>query len=125
MTALVTTKNKIGLGIATVLGLGDCTSLAFTTSDSEVGPPIGVLILTTICGIVTLVAAVPAWRQGSRVALRAVAGSRIVSAIAALPAFFVGIDPGLVVLTAGFILLTVVAIVLMMTPPARPAPVVD
>ena len=121
----VTTRNRVGLGIAAVLGLADCTSLAFTTPDGEVGPPIAVLILTTICGLVTLVATVPAWRRGDRPATRLVAGSRIVSAVAGLPVFFVDIDPALVVLAAVGVALTVIAVVLMLTPARRTVAIED
>jgi len=124
-TNRVTTRNKVGLGIAALLGLIDCASLLFTTAEGEVGPPVAILVLTTLCGIVTLVAVGPAWRSGDRVATRVTAGARIVSALTALPAFFVDIPAGVVVITAALVVLTVVSVVLMMTPARRPSPVLD
>ena len=53
-----------------LLGLIDCIALAFPTLEGQLGPPIGILILSAICGGVTLAAVVPAWRQGNRVSCR-------------------------------------------------------
>ena len=125
MKERVTTKNKIGLAIAAVLGLLDCIALAFPTPEGELGPPIGVLILSAICGVITLAAVVPAWRQGNRVAVRVAAGARIVSALTALPAFFVEVPPAVVILVSAFIALTVLSVVLMLTPARHQAPVLD
>ena len=46
----VTAKNKIGLAIAAVLGVADCIALAFPTPEGEIGPPIGILVLSALCG---------------------------------------------------------------------------
>jgi hypothetical protein len=86
------------------------------TPDGEEGPPYAVLIVGGLCGLVTLIAAVVAWRSAQRAALRAAAGTRILSAILALPAFFVDIDAALQVVTAVFVVVTVVCVVLMLTP---------
>lgn len=125
MSGQVTTKNKVGLAIAALLGLADCVALAFPTPEGEIGPPIGILILSAICGVVTLAAVVPAWRQGNRVATRIAAGARIVSALTSLPAFFVDVPPAVVALVSVFIALTVLSVVLMLTPDRRPTPVLD
>jgi hypothetical protein len=120
------TRNKVGLVLATVLALGDATSLLFpATPEGEEGPPQVVLAVGTVLGLVTLVAVVIAWRSGSRKALRAVAGSRILSAILALPAFFVDIPAGLLVVVAVSVALTVACVVLVLAPAERPVPVTD
>lgn len=93
--------------------------------DGPAGPPLVVLAVGLVLGVVTLIALVPAWRTGSRTALRAVAGSRIVSAILALPAFFVDIPAGLMAAAAAAVALTVVSVVLLLAPANRPVPIAD
>lgn len=124
MTPL-TTRNRTGLAIAAVLGLVDLGFLFQPTAEGEDGPPFEVLVLGAVMGLVTLVAAAVAWRTGDRRALRAVAGSRVLSGILMLPAFFVDIPPALMALVAAAIALTVLSIVLVLAPAARRVPVTD
>jgi hypothetical protein len=121
----LTRRNKIGLVIAGLLALGDCASVFAPTPDGEVGPPLAVIILGGVLGLLTLGALVRAWRSTSRTALRVVAGTRVVSAILALPAFFVDIPPGLAAAAAASVALTVLSVVLILAPAGRPAPVTD
>jgi hypothetical protein len=121
----LTLRNKIGLVLAGLLALSDVASIAAPTPDGEEGPPFVVLVVGLLLGLATLAALVPAWRTGSRTALRVVAGTRIVSAILALPAFFVDIPPALMALAAVAFALTVVCVVLVLTPAARRVPVTD
>jgi hypothetical protein len=122
---LLTRKNKIGLVLATLLGLTDIPAVLNQTPNGEEGPPMAVLAVSSICGIVTIVAAVIAWRSGQRAALRVTAGSRILSAILALPAFFVDIPPALAAAAAVFVVVTVVCVVLILTPDHNHALVTD
>jgi len=120
-------KNKIGLVLAGILGLGDLTSPFLPAGDQNdpdaAGPPMPVLIASAVLGLVTIIAVVYMWRTASRVSARIIAGARILSVISALPAFFVsGVPAPLVVLVAVITVVTVVAIVLIMSRPA-PAPV--
>jgi hypothetical protein len=117
---LFRTANKVGLALAGLLGAVDLTSLAMTTPPGEVGPPLGILVLDTLLGLVTVVAVVIAWRTRSRGLVRLAAGARILSMITALPAFFAGVPAFLVAIVAAVVVLTVVAVVLMLLPP-RPA----
>jgi hypothetical protein len=118
------TRNKIGLAIAGVLGLLDCAAL-FLTPGSEPGPPFGILVLDTILGVITVVAVVIGWRAARRSALRVAAGARILSAITALPAFFVDVPAALKLLVSVFVVVTVVAVVLMLAPARRTTAVTD
>ncbi len=62
------------------------------------------------------------WRTGNRVSARIVAGSRILSLLSALPAFFVeGVPALLVASVAVFAVLTVVAVGLVLSRPGNPA----
>jgi hypothetical protein len=114
------TRNKIGLVLAVLFGLGDLSS-PFTpvgADDGQAGPPMPVLVADAVLGIVTLVAVVFAWRSASRVAARIVAGTRILSALTALPAFFVsGVPAPVVALVAVSVVLTIVCVVLVLAPP--------
>jgi hypothetical protein len=131
---------RTGLVIAALLGVGDVVATFFPTPDGEVGPPLPILLLGAVLGVVTIAAAVVAWRGGrrgrpteepaaggvgssdKRGALRIVAGTRVLSAITALPAFFVEIPPGLKLAAAVGVVLTVVCVVLLLAPAGRRAP---
>jgi hypothetical protein len=70
-----------------------------------VRPPAVVLIGAAVVGIITLAAVVHTWRTRSRV------GSRILSALTELPAFFVDDVSGVLVAVAGAgVVLTLVAV---------------
>ena len=122
---MLSTKNKVGLAIAGLLGLADIPSVLMPTPDGDVGPPFGVLVLGTICGIVTVVAVVIAWTKVNRGAIRIAAGARIVSMLSALPAFFVDVPAALKLLVSVFVIVTVVAVVLMLAPARRATAVTD
>ncbi len=122
---ILSTKNKVGLGIAALLGLVDLPSVLNSTPDGETGPPMGVLILSTICGVVTLVAVWLAWRRHNAGAVRVAAGARIVSMLSALPAFFVDVSSAIKVITAVFVVVSIVCVALMMSPAPRHATVTD
>jgi hypothetical protein len=121
----LTTRNKIGLVLAALLALGDVVSIADPTPAGEEGPPLIVLVISLLVGVVTLVALVPAWRTGSRTALRVVAGTRILSAILSLPAFFVDVPAGIKIASAAAFAVTVVCVVLVLSPANRRVPVTD
>jgi hypothetical protein len=99
---------RTGLVLAGLLALSDLFSFAL-------GPqPLGVVIASTVLGVLTLIALVPAWRSHRRAAVVAVAVTRIVSAALAVPAFFVGGVAGGVQATAAVIIvLAVVSTVLL------------
>ena len=112
----VSTRNKVGLVLAALLGLGDLLSLASISTDSdEPGPPGAVLIAGAVFGLITLVGVVYTWRTGNRVGSRVVAGSRILSMLGTLPAFFVpDVPAGLVLVAATMVVLTLVSVVLVL-----------
>lgn len=120
-----TTKNKVGLVLAGLLGVADLPSVLQHSSDGEVGPPMAVLALGSVCGIVTVVAVVLAWVKSNRGAMRIAAGARIVSMLSTIPAFFVDVPAGLKILVSVFIIATLASVVLMLSPAKRSAPVLD
>ncbi|MEU7380698.1 MULTISPECIES: hypothetical protein [unclassified Streptomyces] len=118
----LTRKNKVGLVLAGLLGLLDMTNfvtLPEPDADTQ-GPPMAVGIADGVLGVITVLAVVYTWRTLNRTGSRVVAGSRIVSVVSALPAFFVsGVPAAVVALVAVFTILSVVVIALVLT---RPAP---
>lgn len=122
---ILSTKNKVGLVLAALLGLVDVPSVLNTTPDGEEGPPFAILVVSTICGIVTLIAVYLAWKRRNAGAVRVAAGARIVSMLTALPAFFVDVSSAIKVLTAVFVVVSVVSVALMLSPASRHAAVTD
>jgi hypothetical protein len=120
----ISTRQKVGLALAGLLSASAIPSVLFPTPDGEEGPPMGVLVLSSVLGVIGLVAVVAAWR-GSRLGLRVAAGALIVSALTGVPAFFVDVPAGIKLLTGVSVIVTIGAIILMFSPARRPAPVLD
>jgi len=97
--------------ISAVLGVVDIVSVVGAGADD--GPPLPVLVIGVVMGIITLVGVSMAWR-GRRGGVPTVGVSRVVSALSGVPVFFLGDEvPDLVPpLVAVFIVLTIVALVL-------------
>lgn len=117
----LTIKNKIGLGLAALLGLSDVTSPFWPAPEGATnGPPFAVLVAGAVLGLITLVCVVHTWRTGSRISARLIAGTRILSILGAMPAFFVsGIPPVAVAIVAALVLLTIISVVLVLSRPSR------
>ena len=125
MSSPVTSRTRAGLVLAALLGLADVVSAFFPTPEGEVGPPLPIVVLGGLLGVATLAAVAAAWRTGQRGMLRIVAATRVLSAISALPAFFVDIPAALKLVVAVGVVLTVVCVVLVLTPARRTASVTD
>lgn len=112
-----TTLNRIGIVLSALLGAGD-----IATGASQLGGgviPAVVCIGLLVLGVLTLVAAVFAWR-GAAWGTWAIVVTRAISAITALPAFFTPDVPAASVFVAAIgIAVTVLAIVLVLVKPAR------
>lgn len=83
------TGRRVGLVILGLLSLGDVATLALTDGDH---PPYAIAALGAALGLVSLVLVVGAFRDPAR-SLRLLIGLRILSAVTALPAFFVSDVP--------------------------------
>ena len=124
-TSSVTRRQKVGLAIAGLISLSSVPSALTPTPEGETGPPYAILVLGSLLGVVGLVATVMAWR-GNRAAMRVAAGALVINALTAVPAFFVDVPVWLKLLVAISVLVTVTALVLMFSGPARRAvPVMD
>jgi hypothetical protein len=121
---IVSTRQKVGLVLAALINLTAIPSVLFPTSDGDEGPPMAVLVVTTLLGVIGLVAVVLAWRR-NKLALRVAAASLIVQALLAIPAFFADIDAGIKLAAGVSVLVTIIALVLMFSPSRRPAAVVN
>jgi hypothetical protein len=115
----ITTRNRVGIGLAVVAGLIDVIGLAalgVTPAPGEQGPPDAVLALGAALGTVTIAAATYAWIRRSRAGLRVAAATRLLSMVLALPAFVVdGVPAPVVALTAVSLLVTLATVALLMS----------
>jgi hypothetical protein len=119
------TKQKVGLVICALYALSNVPSAFIPpgTGDED-GPPMAILVVGSILGVIGLVAAIMAWR-GNRVFLRVAAGAIIVATLTGLPAFFVDVPMGIKALVGFSVVLCVVAVVLMFSGDRRSASIVD
>jgi hypothetical protein len=107
------TGRRSGLAIFGLLSVGDITGIFFTDGDH---PPYAVAAVAALLGLVSIVLVVQAWRDPSR-PLRLLTGLRVLSAVTAIPAFFVADVPaGLQVMAGVIIVLTAVGVVLTARP---------
>lgn len=113
-----TPVHTTGYVICVVLGIADVVGVAGIDMDDA--PPAFVVILGGVLGLVTLAAAVPAWR-GNRAGHFTVAGSRALSGLLALPAFFVDAPTWARLLAGGLVLLTIVGLGLLLSGAPRHA----
>jgi O-antigen/teichoic acid export membrane protein len=120
-----TKLNRAGLIIALLLGLLDLSAPFTPTPDGEDGPPYAILLIDAVLGLITVVAVVIAWRTARRGAVRIAAGARIISAVTALPAFFVEVPAALQAAVGLFVVVTIACVVLMLAPSRRPVTVSD
>lgn len=109
---------RTGLVLCILLGVSTLPS-AFVPAvgTGKNGPPIPVLVLDVLLGLVAIGGAVLFWRTGNRLANRLAAGALIINAITALPAFFVDVDAWVKILVAVVVILTVAAVVLQLSRP--------
>jgi hypothetical protein len=118
-------RQRAGLLLAGVYSAFNILSVLFPTPEGQDGPPMGILIIDSVLGLVGLVAVIITWRTGNRAALRVAAGAIILITLTALPAFFVDVPAGIKLLVGVFVLLTITAVVLMFSPGRRSTPVLD
>ena len=121
---IITTKQKVGLALAGLYSLSNIPGFLTAPDPGVEGPPMAILVIGSVLGVIGLVASVMAWR-GNRVALRVAAGAMIVITLTGLPAFFVDVPMAIKALVGFSVLLTVLAVVLMFSADRRPAPVSD
>ncbi|MEO7269334.1 MAG: hypothetical protein ABIW49_09045 [Knoellia sp.] len=105
----VSTGRRVGLVIFGLLSLGDIATLALTDGET---PPYAVAAVVALLGLVSLGLVVRAFRDPSK-PLGVLIALRVLSAVTALPAFFVGDVPaGAQAAAAGVVVLTAVGVLL-------------
>ncbi len=117
------TRNKVGLGLAIFYGVTNIPSFLFSAGDGEEGPPLAVMIVSSVLAVVAVIGGVMAWRKRSRPAARLTAASVIVITLTSLPAFFVDVPAGVKAFVALGVVYTVATVVLMFSTSRRPATV--
>jgi len=120
-----TTRQQVGLALAGLLSAVSIPSALFPTPDGDTGPPLAILIVGSVLGVIGLVAVVIAWRSGNRAAIRVAAGALIINLLTSLPAFFVDAPAVVKALVGVSVLVTVLAVGLMFAPSRRSVPALD
>lgn len=100
---------RLGLVILGLLSCVDVVGPLLTDGDN---PPMAIALAACVLGVASLVCVALAWRGNTRVILP-LAGLRLLSALSAIPAFFVSdVPPGIRGLAAALVLLTIVGVAL-------------
>ncbi len=107
----LSTKNRLGLGLAGVLGVLDIASYFLTPDPSGdmPGPPDSIVLLDVALGIITVIAVVLALRNSSKVSIGTTITARVISALTAVPAYFVGVTTSILAMVTAFIAATIVS----------------
>jgi hypothetical protein len=114
----MSTLYRSGLVLLGVLSLLDLTAPLYTDGAH---PPMVIAVIGSVLGLVSIVLVVLAWR-GRAAAAVGLSVIRVLSALTAVPAFYVGGVPGPIMALAGsFIILTVLGVVLTLAGLRRPA----
>ena len=121
-----TTTNRLraGLALSAVLGLLGVAFLG-VPADGQEAPPVIVIVLSAVLGLIQVACAVIGWRSGNRLAIRINAAVLIINALLSVPAFFVDIDAWIKAVSALSVILTVVALVLTLRREPTPYTVTD
>ena len=116
----MSTLYRSGIVLLGILSVIDLTAPLYTDGEH---PPMIIAIVGSVLGLVSLVLAVLAWR-GRAAAAVGLSMVRVLSALTAVPAFYVTGVPAPIMAVAGtFIVLTVVGVVLTLAGLRRPVPV--
>lgn len=106
----------IAMAIFGLLGVADLGLLGVIGSADA--PPLVVSLSVALLGLITLVALGPAYR-GSRSALLTIVVVRVISALLAIPAFFLGAPTWVMIIEGTVIGATIAALVLLARAPAE------
>ncbi|GAA1558480.1 hypothetical protein GCM10009741_74240 [Kribbella lupini] len=99
-----------------VLGVLSVVDLAGPLATDGEHPPMEIALIGAALGLLSLILVVLAWR-GKRRAVVPLIALRVLSAVTALPAFFVGDVPAIAVLLAGVLVaLTALGVALVLVP---------
>jgi peptidoglycan/LPS O-acetylase OafA/YrhL len=113
------TANKAGLILLGICGLANFVPPP--PSDSHMpGPPMPVIVADFILGIIAIAAVIIAFRKKNRGAVWAACAAILLSALSAVPAFFVdGVSHTVRIMVAVFMVVALVGIVLSLSKPKQ------
>ena len=118
-------RQKAGFVLGSIVALLNIPGAFIPTSGTDestpAGPPVAVLVIALVLGLAAVGLLAWAWRTGRRVPVRAAAVLLVITALSAVPAFFVDSIAAWIRLFAGaYILATIAAIVLLFSPGPHP-----
>lgn len=111
-------RQRAGFVLGGVVALLNIPGSFIPSGDSDsAGPPVAVLVLGAVLGLVAAGLLLQGWRSGKRGPVRAAVVLLALNVLTTLPAFFVEGVPAWVRLVAAlYVLATVVAVVLLFSP---------
>jgi hypothetical protein len=119
----LTSRNKVGLVLATVLAATDVTgpvlaplaAAVFLPQSFELAIVVGV-IATLAVGLTTVVGLVLAWSKASRIGARVVAGARVASVVINAPIFLAqDLEAWIVLIGAAVVILNITTVILVLS----------
>jgi len=116
---MLTRENKIGLVLAFLLGLMDIAFLATLSANSADRPPVAIVVLSVVLGLVTLALVVAAWRRPTWPVMITIVVLRVLSALGDIPGLFQ--SAGIVITSVVHLVISLVCIGLLRNWIRRPA----
>lgn len=117
---------RAGHVLGIILGVVHMSALAASPDGEGSGPPVGVLAIGAVLGLVIIALLVQSWRHDQRGPRRVAAVLLVLAGLGALPGLLVADVPlGLQAAAAVLVLLTLAAVVLMFYPQRASATLVE
>jgi hypothetical protein len=119
-------RQKAGFVLGVIVALSNIPLAFIPTNGTDVGdqpgPPVSVLVVTLVLGLAICGLLLWSYRTGRKGPIRAAAVLLVVTALLAMPAFFVdGIAAWIRLLAGIYVLATIASMVLLFSPAPRPA----
>jgi hypothetical protein len=111
---------RAGLALSAALGAANIPFLVLDIDWGPDEPPFAMLLLNAAIGMVSVVCAVLAWNTGNRRLIRINAAALIVNALMVLPGIFMESPAFITIVSAVWVVGTVLSVVLMMRRPNAP-----
>jgi hypothetical protein len=134
----LTVRNKVGLGLAGLLGAGDviapvpaaiAAALLFPEpTGNDVDPfsiggaaVVAVAVVAVTLGLATIIGVGLTWLNGNRIGARVVAAARVGSVLITVPVFLLqGLEAWIFLLAAALVIVNITTVILVLSRPATP-----